>query len=324
MTKTSAPRATRTAIAAAIRPADLSANAPAAPEQNTAAALAAPKTADNAAGPLLAIPTPAQACAILDGAAGAEDWAAYRDQLAALVAKAIRGDRADLAAMSANLSALLAPVMLAAAPGGEWAARMVKAYGKAEGDKRREKAAAKVKTHLNATMQKADASLFMVADWAAGAVMVFAAPEAPDSLPAKAKAAGFQAAAYKSARAAAIARLNAAYDNNAKAKAKEKAAAFVASIADRAKPEAAAAPVAAPAMVTAKDTGPAMDAIATIRAALADGTADRIAVERLQALAADLAGYLTERSAKDAERAARSAASASSVTANRSKPRKAA
>ena len=194
MTAKTAP-ALNAALAKAIAK-DMKDNAPAKPEQNSAASLAAGKATDKAAGPLLAVPTASQACAILEGAAGAEDWTAYRDQLAGLVRNAIQCDRADLPAMSANMSAILAPVMTAAAVGGAWAVRMTKAHGKAEADKRREKATAKIKTHINSTLQKADASLFMLANWTAGAVMVFTAPTAPATLPKAAKEAGFQSAAY--------------------------------------------------------------------------------------------------------------------------------
>lgn len=317
MTAKTAPRAPRSPLAAAIVADDLTGNAPPAPALVSAKAAAAGKATDKAAGPLLSIPTAAQAAAILDGAAGADDWAAYRDQLAALVRNALQCDRADLPAMSANMSAILAPVMTAAAAGGDWAVRMSKAYGKTEADKRREKAAAKIKTHINSTMQKADASLFMVADWAAGAVMVFTAPTAPESLPFAAKKAGFQAAAYKSARAAAIARLTAGYDADKAAAAKAEAAAFVQGKADKLADATATALPSAPLATTGKDTGPAMDTIAAIRAALADGTADRIATTQWQALAADLAGYLGERSARDAAQAAELAAQAAADKAKK-------
>lgn len=274
-------------------------NAPAIAEQVTAKAAAANKPADDKAGPLVAIPSPALACAILDGAVGADDWAAFRGQIAKLVDYAAL-DRAGMAALSGHLSALLAPVFQAASFEGEWYKRTAKAYGKKEADARQNKAAAKIKMSINGALQRKSPVVFSLIDWAAGSLAIFDATDCPATLPADAKKAGFQPAAYKAARDAAIVRTNAQYDAEKRMAAEKEAAAFVASKADKLQAaQATALPPALPASKAGKDTGEAVAGIAAIMAALDDKTADRIDTSVLDALAVRLAGYLTARHAAD-------------------------
>lgn len=274
-------------------------NAPAIAEHVTAKAAAANKPADDKAGPLLSIPTAALACAILDGAVGADDWAAFRGQIAKLVDYATV-DRAGMAALSGHLSALLAPVFMAASFDGEWYKRTAKAYGKKEADSRQNKAAAKIKMAINGALQRKSLAVFSLTDWSTGNMAIFDATDCPATLPGDAKAAGFQPAAYKAARDAAIIRINAQYDAEKRMTAEKEAAQFVAAKADKlAASQATSLPTAMPASKAGKDTGDTMAGIAAIMAALDDMTADHIDTAVLDALAIRLAGYLTARHAAD-------------------------
>lgn len=274
-------------------------NAPAIAEHVTAKAAAANKPADDKAGPLVAIPSPALACAILDGAVGADEWAAFRGQIAKLVDYATV-DRAGMATLSGHLSALLAPVFMAASFDGEWYKRTAKAYGKKEADARQNKAAAKIKMAINGALQRKSPAVFSLTDWTTGNMAIFDATDCPATIPSDAKAAGFQPAAYKAAREAAIVRTNAQYDAEKRMAAEKEAAAFVASKADKlAASQATSLPAALPASKAGKDTGEAMAGIAAIMAALDDKTADHIDTCVLDSLAVKLAGYLAARHAAD-------------------------
>ena len=278
-------------------------NAPVPAEHVSANSNKADKAADTDNGPLLAIPTAALACLILDGAVGADEWAAFRGQIAKLVDFA-KLDKAGMASLSGHLSALLGPVFVAASFDGDWYKRTVKAHGKKEADARQNKAAAKLKMAINAALQKKSLAVFSLTDWNTGVMAIFDATDCPATLPSDYKAAGFQPAAYKAAREAAIVRLNAQYDADKRNTAEKEAAAFVASKADKlADSMATTLPTAAPAMVTARDSGDAMAAIATLTAALADGTADRIDRAVFAKLAADVAGYIAKRDKADKARA---------------------
>lgn len=277
-------------------------NAPAIAEQVTAKAAAAHKPADDKAGPLVAIPSPAQAGLILDGAVASDEWAAFRGQIAKLVADSTI-NKAGMVALSGHLSSLMAPVFQAASFDGDWYKRTVKAHGQKEAKARQNRAAAKINMALNGALQRKSPVLFKLVDWPQGVVMVFDATDCPATLPKALKEAGFQPAAYQEGHKAAIIRTNAQYDADKRLSAEKEAAAFVASKADKLQAaQATALPPAVPASKAGKDTGEAMASITALMAALDDKTADRIDAAVLDALAVRLAAYLTARHATDKAR----------------------
>ena len=261
-------------------------------EMASASSLAAGQKTDTKNGPLLAIPTEAQVSLILSGAAGADEWKAYQGQIRAVVASATASGTPALATLSANLSALLAPVYRGLAVGSHWHVRMVKAHGKEAGKKMREGAQSRVSMFILSALRAPGLGLFAVANWTDGVVLAYVVPAALQTLPVAARDAGIKAADYSKAREAAVAFANKAYDA---AMAKGKADASTDSEADGADD---AAPKG-----KAVDKAPAMtlqDAVTTLASAIADRTLDQYDAKALVMLNGRLSAYLLERSMGEA------------------------
>ena len=272
-----------------------------APKKPAAASKAAGKPAPIDNSPLLFVPTAAQTLAILDGAAGATEWADLRGCITSIIANS-----ATLDTLSNNLTTTLAPVLKGLSIGSDWMLRTQKAYGKKEADARHNKASAKIAMFLKSALAKKSPSLFRVTNWSTGQVIVLDAATAPDKMPLAVKNAGILGSAYTPALAAV---------KKAAADKAEKAAADKAAAAGKAAAGKAAAgkgkgkdkpalPAAITTPTTGKDSSSAMDAALALTAAFKDGSASRVALDVWVTLSDALALHIASQAADEAKQQA--------------------
>lgn len=233
-------------------------------------------------GPLLFIPTTEQAAIIVDGLSGSNEWEALKAAIKSIISNA-----SDLAVLSANLSTTLGPVLQALSVNGEWFKRESR-LGVVAAKAKQNRAASKLAAFLQSNLTRKDAALFRSTSWDAGHIAVMDSATAPAKMPKALTDKGHSAQAYMAA-------LKSAKAATAKA-ATDKATA---------KPTAKAAPV-APTMApptTGKTTDGCMSAVDAIKAAIVDGTANRIDITVWEALADVIASQIASQAKATAKAA---------------------
>lgn len=263
------------------------------PSTKAKAAKSADKSQEKT-GPLLFIPTTEQAAMIVDGLSGSSEWEALKAAIKSIISNA-----SDLTILSANLSTTLCPVLQALSINGEWFKRESR-LGVTAAKAKQNRAASKLAAFLQSNLTRKDAALFRSTSWEAGHIAVMDSATAPAKMPKALADKGHSAQAYMAALKSAKAATAKAATDKTTDKATDKAT-------DKptAKPTAKAVPV-VPTMApptTGKTTDGCMMAIDAIKAAIVDGTANRIDITVWESLADVIAAQIVNQAKATAKAA---------------------